>query len=125
MHFEPKTPKSQNSEAMAGQEEPRASESSITELDTSSEAPETLATQASVEATIESCTLGGTESTCNNEKNDDKPAVVSENSAATSEPEGEKSLELAEELMAKGSMASKESDYPEAVECFSRALEIK
>nr|VDD47822.1 unnamed protein product [Brassica oleracea] len=49
----------------------------------------------------------GTESTCNN--------------AA----ESEKTLEFADELAEKGSLFLKESDFAEAVDCFSRALEIR
>lgn len=78
--------------------------------------PNALETQASNEATIESGVLGGTmESTCNNDNI----------SAATSDAEGEKSLELADQLMEKGSQALKDSDYGEAAEFFSRALEIR
>ncbi|CAG7886131.1 unnamed protein product [Brassica rapa] len=50
-----------------------------------------------------------TESTCNN------------NNAA----EIEKTLEFADELTEKGSLFLKESDFAEAVDCFSRALEIR
>ncbi|EXB96705.1 Nuclear autoantigenic sperm protein [Morus notabilis] len=75
--------------------------------------PNALETQASNEATMESGVLGGTmESTCNNDNV----------SAATSDAEGEKSLELADQLMEKGSQALKDSDYGEAAEFFSRAL---
>ncbi|XP_024026061.1 NASP-related protein sim3 [Morus notabilis] len=78
--------------------------------------PNALETQASNEATMESGVLGGTmESTCNNDNV----------SAATSDAEGEKSLELADQLMEKGSQALKDSDYGEAAEFFSRALEIR
>ncbi|PSR88015.1 hypothetical protein CEY00_Acc31045 [Actinidia chinensis var. chinensis] len=74
-------------------------------------------TQASVEATIESNTLGGAESSCNN--ND------VETSALTSDGERGKSLEYAEELMERGSKAAKDGDYAEATDCYSRALEIR
>lgn len=37
----------------------------------------------------------------------------------------EKTLEFADELMEKGSLAFKEGDYPDAAEIFSRALEIR
>ncbi|KAK6128647.1 hypothetical protein DH2020_037605 [Rehmannia glutinosa] len=73
----------------------------------------------SVEATIESSVgCGATESTCNNNGNS------AESSAVTHEGEREKSLEYAEELMARGSKAAKERDYAEATDCYSRALEI-
>lgn len=75
--------------------------------------------QNSVNATIVSEVQGGTESTCNN---DNKEA---ESSAVTSDGDREKSLEYAEELMVKGSKASKDGDYGEAVDCYSRALEIR
>lgn len=75
--------------------------------------------QNSVNATIESGVQGGgTESTCNNSNN-------AESSAVTSDGDGEKSLEYADELMVKGSKASKDGDFAEAVECYSRALEIR
>ncbi|KAK6152679.1 hypothetical protein DH2020_012318 [Rehmannia glutinosa] len=74
----------------------------------------------SVEATIESSVgCGATESTCNNNGNS------AESSAVTHEGEREKSLEYAEELMARGSKAAKERDYAEATDCYSRALEIR
>ncbi|KAG8384494.1 hypothetical protein BUALT_Bualt04G0123500 [Buddleja alternifolia] len=74
----------------------------------------------SVEATIESSVdCGATESTCNN------ISVNAESSAVTSDGEREKSLEYADELMARGSEAAKERDYPEATDCYSRALEIR
>ncbi|KAJ0457614.1 putative tetratricopeptide-like helical domain superfamily [Helianthus annuus] len=73
---------------------------------------------ASVDATIDSTGLGGTASSCNTNS-------VVETSTLTSDGEREKSLEYAEELMEKGSMANKEEDYAEAVDCFSRALEIR
>lgn len=41
------------------------------------------------------------------------------------EGEGEKTLERAEELFAKGSKAIEEGDFVEAVDCLSRALEIR
>lgn len=73
--------------------------------------------KASVEATIESNALGGTESSCNNNNG--------ETSGITSDAEHEKSLEYAEELMVRGSKADKEHDYAEATDCYSRALEIR
>ncbi|KAK9285157.1 hypothetical protein L1049_024343 [Liquidambar formosana] len=73
-------------------------------------------TQTSNEATVESHTQGGTESTCNNN---------AETSALTSDGDREKSLEFADELMERGSKAVKEGDFTEATECFSRALEIR
>ncbi|CAN4079596.1 unnamed protein product [Withania somnifera] len=75
--------------------------------------------QNSVNATIESGVQGGgTESTCNNSNN-------AESSTVTSDGDREKSLEYADELMVKGSQESKDGDYGEAVECYSRALEIR
>ncbi|GFS29959.1 hypothetical protein Acr_00g0009360 [Actinidia rufa] len=74
-------------------------------------------TQASVEATIESNTLGGAESSCNNNN--------VETSALTSDGERGKSLEYADELMERGSKAAKDGDYAEATDCYSRALEIR
>ena len=74
-------------------------------------------TQAgSVEATIESNTVGGTESTCNTTK---QPV------AESSDPENLNSLKQADELMEKGDKASKDQDYAEASDCYSRALEIR
>ncbi|KAI7729061.1 hypothetical protein M8C21_004328 [Ambrosia artemisiifolia] len=73
---------------------------------------------ASVDATIDSTGLGGTASSCNTNS-------VVETSTLTSDGDKEKSLEYAEELMDKGSKANKEEDYAEAVDCFSRALEIR
>ncbi|CAA0814337.1 Tetratricopeptide repeat (TPR)-like superfamily protein [Striga hermonthica] len=75
----------------------------------------------SVEATIEtSAGCGATESTCNNNCGNS-----AESSAVTDGVEREKSLEYAEELMARGSKAAKEGDYGEATDCYSRALEIR
>lgn len=73
--------------------------------------------QASVEATIASNTVEGTESSCNNNS--------VETSAVTSDGQREKSLEYADELMERGSKAAKEQDYAEATESYSRALEIR
>ncbi|KAL7231915.1 hypothetical protein ACSBR2_010020 [Camellia fascicularis] len=83
-----------------------------------SETPPQIAEQtpASVEATIESNSQGGTHSSCNN---NDKTC------APTSDGDREKSLEYADELMERGSKAAKDCDYPEAAECYSRALEIR
>ncbi|KAF5961267.1 hypothetical protein HYC85_002476 [Camellia sinensis] len=83
-----------------------------------SETPPQIAEQtpASVEATIESNSQGGTHSSCNN---NDKTC------APTSDGDREKSLEYADELMERGSKAAKDRDYPEAAECYSRALEIR
>ncbi|GLT39071.1 hypothetical protein SLA2020_132790 [Shorea laevis] len=85
------------------------------------EAPkvETLETQTSIEATIESEALGGTESTCHNNNNN------AESSAVASDADREKTLEFADELAERGSKAFKENDYAEAAECFSRCLEIR
>ncbi|KAK4346542.1 hypothetical protein RND71_032881 [Anisodus tanguticus] len=77
--------------------------------------------QDSVNATIESGIQGATESTCNNNNNNNN----AESSAVTSDGDRDKSLEYADELMVKGSNASKDGDYAEAVECYSRALEIR
>lgn len=41
------------------------------------------------------------------------------------EEDSEKTLADADELMEKGSKATKEGDYAEAVDCFSRAVEIR
>lgn len=72
----------------------------------------------SVEATIESgADFTAVESTCN--------TANVEKSVANSDGEGVKSLEIADQLMARGSAAAKESDYVEATDCFSRALEIR
>ncbi|KAJ6413076.1 hypothetical protein OIU84_005979 [Salix udensis] len=89
-----------------------ASESSVTEPKA---AP--IETQASVEATIKESTTasshgGAADSTCNDGNNGE-----------TSDPR--KSLDFAVELSEKGADALKENDFSEAVECFSRALEIR
>lgn len=78
--------------------------------------PNSLQTQASNEATITTCALGGTESTCNDDN------ITAAASAATSDADA---LELSDELMEKGYKALKDSDYSEATDCFSRALEIR
>ncbi|KAJ6366979.1 hypothetical protein OIU77_003374 [Salix suchowensis] len=67
--------------------------------------------QTSVEATATS-QGGAADSTCNENNNGE-----------TSDPE--RSLDLAVELSEKGSAALKENDFSEAVDCFSRALEIR
>lgn len=56
-----------------------------------------------------------------------EPSIQEDNkkSVECSDAEGEKLLEYAQELMERGSKASKEGDYAEAVDCFSRALEIR
>lgn len=74
------------------------------------------------EVTIESNAQGGVESSsnCSNDKN-----AATEATAQTSDGSGEKSLEMAEELLEKGSKAMKDNDFNEAVDCFSRALEIR
>ena len=69
--------------------------------------------QASNEATIDSNAQGGAESSCN------------DTFASPSDPDREKSLEYADQLMEKGSKAVKEGDFAEATDCFSRALEIR
>lgn len=73
----------------------------------------------SVEATIESGVQEGVSSTCNNLNNN------AESSTVNPDDDREKSLEYAEELIERGSMAAKEQDYVEAIDCFSRALEIR
>lgn len=87
----------------------------VANSETASPTPEQ--NQNSVNATIESGFQGGTESTCNNNN--------AESSAVTSDGDREKSLEYADELMEKGAKADKDGDYGEAVECYSRALEIR
>ncbi|XP_011025672.1 PREDICTED: protein HGV2 [Populus euphratica] len=67
--------------------------------------------QASVEVTTTSHDVTAS-FTCNDNNNGE-----------TSDPE--KSLDFAVELLEKGSTALKENDFSEAVECFSRALEIR
>uniref|UniRef100_A0A6M2EH16 Tetratricopeptide SHNi-TPR domain-containing protein n=1 Tax=Populus davidiana TaxID=266767 RepID=A0A6M2EH16_9ROSI len=90
-----------------------ASESSVTEPKT---AP--IENQTSVEATIKGSTTttssqgGAADSTCNDDNNGE-----------TSDPR--KSLDFAVELSEKGTNALKENDFSEAVDCFSRALEIR
>ncbi|XP_038902205.1 NASP-related protein sim3 [Benincasa hispida] len=74
------------------------------------------------EVTTESIVQGGLESSCNSP---DEKKAVAEPTAQTSDGSGEKSLELAEELLEKGSKAMKDNDFNEAVDCFSRALEIR
>ncbi|ESQ53401.1 hypothetical protein EUTSA_v10025057mg [Eutrema salsugineum] len=75
--------------------------------------------QASIEATVGSTVQGGTESTCNNNN--------AAESAVTDVPDEdrEKTLEFADELTEKGSVFLKENDFAEAVDSFSRALEIR
>ncbi|KAJ6907383.1 NASP-related protein sim3 [Populus alba x Populus x berolinensis] len=68
-------------------------------------------TQASVEVTTTSHDVTA-DTTCNDNNNGE-----------TSDPE--KSLDFAVELLEKGSTALKENDFSEAVDCFSRALEIR
>ncbi|CAH8274076.1 unnamed protein product [Arabidopsis lyrata] len=103
-----------------------ASEASViqTLTEPATEIPQTLEPNlASIEATVESVVQGGTESTCNNDANNNNAA----DSAATEvcDEEREKTLEFAEELTEKGSVLLKENDFAEAVDCFSRALEIR
>ncbi|KAI8023243.1 hypothetical protein LOK49_LG03G00642 [Camellia lanceoleosa] len=74
--------------------------------------------QASVESTIESNAEGGTESSCDN-------INLQTSTLTTSDGDREKSLEYADELMERGSKASKDRDYSEATDCYSRALEIR
>ncbi|CAA7035814.1 unnamed protein product [Microthlaspi erraticum] len=105
-----------------------ASEASVVEVvqtPVTTEVVQTLGetNQASIEATVGSAVQGGTESTCNNDANNNNAAE----SAVTDVPdeEREKTLEFAEELTEKGSAFLKEKDFDEAVDCFSRALEIR
>lgn len=81
------------------------------------ETPPLDAKQPTVEATVESTAHGGAESSCNH--------YNLETSGLASDVDRNKSLEEAEDLMERGSMAAKENDYTEATECYSRALEIR
>lgn len=105
------------------EEEAPASEASVTMADETlvplSRNMKTEDTQPSIECSIETGTQGGADSSNNNENGN------AEDSALTSAGEGERTLEFVVELAEKGSKALKERDYAEAVECFSRALEIK
>ncbi|XP_009109349.2 NASP-related protein sim3 [Brassica rapa] len=92
-----------------------ASEASVTELAQTLEP-----NQASIEATVGSAAQGGAESSCNNNN-----AAESAVTDVVSEEEREKTLEFADELTEKGSVFLKEMDFAEAVDCFSRALEIR
>ena len=105
---------------MAEEEVTAESEASvtITEQTPGPKIGETLETQGSIEAKIESAAQGGTESTCNNNNN-------AESSGLTSDVDPEKMLEFADELAEKGSKAFRENDFSEAADCFSRALEIR
>lgn len=67
-----------------------------------------------VDVTSESAAHGGAESVSN-----------AEASGVASGSDARKSLDLADELMEKGNTAMKESDYGEAADNFSRALEIR
>ncbi|XP_010432116.1 PREDICTED: protein HGV2-like [Camelina sativa] len=105
-----------------------ASEASVTEVvqTTLTEPPiqQTLErNQASIEATLESSVQGGgTDSTCNNNNNNNAA-----DSAATDvcDEDREKTLEFADELTEQASAFLKDQDFGEAVDCFSRALEIR
>lgn len=57
------------------------------------------------------------------EEKDDSPEKRGDSSVA--EEDGEKTLPQADELMENGSKALKTGDYAEAVDCFSRAVEIR
>ncbi|XP_042517715.1 NASP-related protein sim3 [Macadamia integrifolia] len=72
-------------------------------------------TLASDEAMIDSKGQGGVESS----------GTFAGDSSTSADNGTEKTLEHAAELMEKGSKALKESDYTEAAECFSRAVEIR
>ncbi|XP_057786159.1 NASP-related protein sim3-like isoform X2 [Salvia miltiorrhiza] len=72
----------------------------------------------SVDAQTEPGVGGGpAESICNNN--------ASKSSDVPNDDEREKTLEFADELMARGSKAAKDRDYAEATDCYSRALEIR
>lgn len=83
-------------------------------------------TQPSSEATIIDSAAnsqgGATDSTGNT-------AIATTNNEETSGPDAgsdpEKTLDFAAELTEKGTNALKEEDFAEAVDCFSRALEIR
>ncbi|GAV90998.1 TPR_1 domain-containing protein/SHNi-TPR domain-containing protein, partial [Cephalotus follicularis] len=107
------------SKAMAEESPNSTSEVSVimTEQTLSSPPNLILETQTSTEATIASQIQVGTESTCNN--------IKAESSAVMSDGDREKTLEFADDLMDKGSMALKQNDFGEAAEFFSRALEIR
>ncbi|KAK3223488.1 hypothetical protein Dsin_010513 [Dipteronia sinensis] len=93
----------------------------MTEQEQTPKVTETLEAnnKASVEATIESAAEGATESTCNNNDN------VGETSGVSADDDREKTVEFSDELIDRGRLALKESDYSEASDCFSRALEIR
>ncbi|CAL5371132.1 unnamed protein product [Camellia sinensis] len=74
--------------------------------------------QNAEQATIESNAEGGTESSCDN-------INLQTSTLTTSDGDREKSLEYADELMERGSKASKDHDYSEATDCYSRSLEIR
>ncbi|KAF2578454.1 hypothetical protein F2Q68_00006078 [Brassica cretica] len=97
-----------------------ASEASVTEVAQTLEP-----NQASIEATVESVVQGGAESSCNNNNNNNNNAAESAVTDVVSEEDREKTLEFADELTEKGSVFLKEMDFAEAVDCFSRALEIR
>ncbi|CAN8328182.1 unnamed protein product [Cochlearia groenlandica] len=95
-----------------------ASEASVTEVIQTVTEPklQTLEpNRASIEATVESSVQGGTESTSNNNAAE----------SAVSDEDREKTLEFAEEMTERASVFLKERDFVEAVDCFSRALEIR
>ncbi|CAL5364776.1 unnamed protein product [Camellia sinensis] len=64
---------------------------------------------------------GGTESSCDNIN----LINLQTSTLTTSDGDREKSLEYADELMERGSKASKDHDYSEATDCYSRSLEIR
>ncbi|KAL1563260.1 NASP-related protein sim3-like [Salvia divinorum] len=73
----------------------------------------------SVNASIESSDCGGpAESTCDNNN-------ASKISTVPNDDVREQTLAFSDELMARGSKAAKDSDYAEATDCYSRALEIR
>ena len=101
-------------------EEVPASGSSVTTVPEESKVDGTLNGSADDQSqnSIEASAQGGAEAACNN-------SSAAEGSAVTSDGDLEKSLEFADDLMEKGYKAMKESDFYEAAESFSRALEIR
>ncbi|KAF8410605.1 hypothetical protein HHK36_003137 [Tetracentron sinense] len=101
---------------------PTSDDAAAITQETLAKEPETLATKAdetlavpTIVSHIESNGQGGAESSCDNG-----------GTCSRSEDEDPgKTLECAAELMERGSKAIKDSDYTEATECFSRALEIR
>lgn len=80
-------------------------------------APEVKELQPSTGEANESIVHGGAETSTTSGNVSETSTVVSDGN--------EKTLADAEKLMEKGAVASKEGDYGEATECYSRALEIR